>query len=342
MKKIITKFFLISLFTSICFFGIDRVYASSQVFNPDMYLDNYGMGYSTGSNLSSFTPLTTNMKLTFSSNTYLNIQTKGVLYNSTTMVEPTYIHARLSFCTNGNFSSGWSGSDYVYDVFFTGYNGIKCNIYGGGQGYLVQATYKVDPFDNNGLRMINNAITSNVTAPISISFLGAEFGLQAFPRYNADDSVITKMDELIRIIGSTSNNDVVSKINETNKKLQETNDTLNDDDTSESSNKASEFFSGFTTDTHGLTSIITAPLTLIGSITSSTCSPLGLKVPFVENKTLNLPCMSSIYKNNFGSFMTVYQTITFGIVAYWVCVRIFALVKDFKNPEKDEVEVMDL
>ena len=123
---------------------------------------------------------------------------------------------------------------------------------------------------------------------------------------------------------------------------KKTNETLTDDDVGDSTNKANEFFSGFTTDTFGLTSIITAPLTLIGSITSSTCSPLGLKVPFVENKTLNLPCMSSIYQQHFGSFLTIYQTITFGIIAYWVCVRIFALVKDFKNPDTDKVEVLDL
>lgn len=128
----------------------------------------------------------------------------------------------------------------------------------------------------------------------------------------------------------------------TNEELKKTNDTLTDDDVSDSTNKANEFFSGFTTDTFGLTSIITAPLTLIGSITSSTCSPLGLKVPFVENKTLNLPCMSSIYQQHFGSFLAIYQTITFGIIAYWVCVRIFALVKDFKNPDTDKVEVLDL
>ena len=131
----------------------------------------------------------------------------------------------------------------------------------------------------------------------------------------------------------------------TSKQLEEqkrTNDTLNDDDTTDSTNKANEFFNGFSTDTFGLTSIITAPLELIGSITSSTCSPLGLKVPFLENKTLNLPCMSSIYQQHFGSFLTIYQTITFGIIAYWVCVRIFALVKDFKNPDTDKIEVLAL
>lgn len=137
-------------------------------------------------------------------------------------------------------------------------------------------------------------------------------------------------------------NDINNSIKNQTEEQKKTNQTLTDDDVGDSTNKANEFFSGFTTDTFGLTSIITAPLELIGSITSSTCSPLGLKVPFLDNKTLNLPCMSSIYSQYFGSFLTIYQTITFGIIAYWVCVRIFALVKDFKNPDTDKVEVLDL
>ena len=132
-----------------------------------------------------------------------------------------------------------------------------------------------------------------------------------------------------------------NKLDEQTNAVNNLNDSLNNSDSSGATSEASEFFSGFTTDTFGLTSIITAPLNLIGSITSSTCTPLGLPLPYV-NKTLELPCMSSIYSEYFGSFFTLYQTITFGIIAYWVCVRIFNLVKDFKNPDHDEIEVLDL
>ena len=132
-----------------------------------------------------------------------------------------------------------------------------------------------------------------------------------------------------------------NKLDEQTNSINNLNDSLNNSDSSGATSEASEFFSGFTTDTFGLTSIITAPLNLIGSITSSTCTPLGLPLPYV-NKTLELPCMSSIYSQYFGSFFTLYQTITFGIIAYWVCVRIFNLVKDFKNPDHDEIEVLDL
>lgn len=133
----------------------------------------------------------------------------------------------------------------------------------------------------------------------------------------------------------------VNKIDQTNDKLDNIDDTLKNDDTTNATNQAGGFFNDFTTDTHGLTAIITAPLSLIESITSSTCSPLVIPLPYVD-KDLTLPCMGTIYSNYFGSFLSIYQMITFGIVAYWVCVRIFNLVKDFKNPDHDEIEVLDL
>lgn len=118
-------------------------------------------------------------------------------------------------------------------------------------------------------------------------------------------------------------------------------DTLTDDNVDGANSDANNFFSGFTTETYGLTGVITAPLNVIQSITSKTCSPLVLPLPFV-NQNLTLPCMGEIYSQYFGDFLTIYQTITFGIVAYWVVVRIFNLVKDFKNPDHDEIEVLDL
>ena len=133
-----------------------------------------------------------------------------------------------------------------------------------------------------------------------------------------------------------------NKIDETNNQLGDLNNSLNNSDSSGATNDASNFFSNFTTDTFGLTSIITAPLSLINNLTSSSCSTLRLPLPYLDNKYLDLPCMETIYTKYFGSFFTIYQTITFGIVAYWVIVRIFNQVKDFKNPDHDEIEVLDL
>lgn len=134
---------------------------------------------------------------------------------------------------------------------------------------------------------------------------------------------------------------VQDTIKDTNKSLDDVKNAINSSDTSGASSNANSFFDNFQTDTYGLSDIITMPLTLIKSLTNSTCVSLKLTIPFV-NKDLELPCMSSIYSQYFGSFFSLYQTITFGFVAYWVSVRIFNLVKDFKNPDHDEIEVLDL
>lgn len=136
-------------------------------------------------------------------------------------------------------------------------------------------------------------------------------------------------------------NDYKKELQDVNSSIQKTQETIENTDTQGAQDSAGGFFNDFTTDTHGLTAIITAPLSLISSITSKSCSPLVLPLPYVD-KDLTLPCMGAIYSNYFGSFLSVYQLITFGIVAYWICVRIFNLVKDFKNPDHDEVEVLDL
>lgn len=136
-------------------------------------------------------------------------------------------------------------------------------------------------------------------------------------------------------------NGLNSGLNDVNNSVNDINNTINNSDSSGATNDAGNFFNGFSTDLHGLTGIITAPLNAINSLTSKTCSPLVLPLPFIDID-LTLPCMRSIYVEYFGGFMTLYDTITLGIVSYWVMVRIFSFVKDFKNPEHDEIEVLDL
>lgn len=138
---------------------------------------------------------------------------------------------------------------------------------------------------------------------------------------------------------SSGGNQFDFKYKDSNGDIQE--GQVNSADLSQTSPLLGNFFNDFSSNTFGLTSIITAPLSLIQSLSSTSCTPLNLPLPFVGG-TLTLPCMYDFYSNTFGVLFTLYQTITFGIVAYWVSVRIFNMVKDFKNPDHDEIEVMDL
>ena len=116
-------------------------------------------------------------------------------------------------------------------------------------------------------------------------------------------------------------------------------DSITDDTVDTGS--AGGFFEDFEDNDHGLSDIITLPLNFIKSLTSNTCSPLSVPLPFV-NQNLSLPCMSEIYSQYFGAFFSIYQAVTTGLIGYWVAVRIFGLVKGFKDPEDDKIEVMDL
>lgn len=102
------------------------------------------------------------------------------------------------------------------------------------------------------------------------------------------------------------------------------------------------FFTNFKTNDHGLSSIITAPLEAIKDLTSSTCNSIDLPIPFSKGQIISLPCMISIYENNFGIIYTMYKTIITGYIGYWICVRIYTLIKGFKDPNDDKIEVLDL
>ena len=169
---------------------------------------------------------------------------------------------------------------------------------------------------------------------------------------NAVNSAITNSQNAIINNQTQNKNDIINNQNQnqaqTNQKLdelqeqqQEMNDNIMNSDVSGAQNDANNFFNGFEDNTHGLTAIVTAPLNLIQSITSSTCTPLGFEAPFVDQQ-ITLPCMKDVYEDHFGSFLTLYQTITFGVVAYWVCVNILATVRGFKDPDSDKIEVLDL
>ena len=224
---------------------------------------------------------------------------------------------------NTTFNS--SGGTFSADGFFLGNDYISVE---------PNTSYSLDSY--NGYRVVEY---NNSQGFIQRLFDVRYFTTSSNTYYIRLSGNSSNLNNVMLVKGSSSK--PYCKYGSVSSKLDETNDLLNDDDTSSATNQAGNFFSNFTTNTHGLTSIITAPLSAIQSLTSSTCTPLVLPLPYV-NRDLTLPCMRQIYVDNFGGFMTLYDTITFGIIAYWVLVRIFALVKDFKNPEHDEIEVMDL
>ena len=128
-----------------------------------------------------------------------------------------------------------------------------------------------------------------------------------------------------------------SKLDDTNSAINDLNDTMKD---SAIDDKTS-FFTGFSNDTHGLTGIITLPLSTIQSLTNSSCVSLNIPIPFTSSN-VTLPCMTQVYQTYIPTVYSLWQVVTFGIISYFICIDIFKMVKGFKDPNDDKVEVLDL
>lgn len=126
----------------------------------------------------------------------------------------------------------------------------------------------------------------------------------------------------------------------TTQSIDNVNNSINNDNVS--SDTGTGFFDDFQVDNHnGISGIVTAPLRLINSLSSSSCSSLSLPLPFVSQNAV-LPCMSGIYQQHFSSFLSIYRIITTGLIGYWVLIKLFGHIKGMQSPNDDRIEVFDL
>ena len=123
--------------------------------------------------------------------------------------------------------------------------------------------------------------------------------------------------------------------------LGDLNDSINSSDTSGAEDSFGGFFDNFDDNDYGLSDIIKTPLTFIQGLSTNTCTPITLPLPFVD-QNLVLPCIRPIFEEHFSPLLTVYQLITFGLISYFIVINIFKTVRGFKNPDSNNVEVLEL
>lgn len=123
--------------------------------------------------------------------------------------------------------------------------------------------------------------------------------------------------------------------------LGDINDSINSTDISGAEDSFGGFFDNFEDNDYGLSDIIKTPLTFIQGLSTNTCTPITLPLPFVD-QNLVLPCIKPIFQEHFSPLLTVYQLITFGIISYFIVINIFKTVRGFKNPDSNNVEVLEL
>lgn len=257
---------------------------------------------------------------------------------STSGIDYSYVFGPDHAFSNMNYSfliymGSYSSQQNLYKPIVQ-LNHATCDVVQNNSLYTGSSTYfsNVYAVKCNNVRLDKTNVKVNIVQPNVSASINNIFGISSIwdftPVYNSN-SIISSIQ---------SNTDETKK---TNEKLDDLNDNITDSDTSDSQSSAGSFFEDFKSDDYGLSDIITMPLTFIKGLSNASCYSLVLPLPFVDHNA-TIPCMTSIYENYFGSFLTLYQTITTGFIAYWVCVNIYRLVKNFKNPDDDKVEVMEL
>lgn len=148
--------------------------------------------------------------------------------------------------------------------------------------------------------------------------------------------------DAIKSIIENSNGSVVEAVDKITAEAKKTNDTLNDTDVTDSTNQASDFFNKFDSgDTGSLMNLISLPLKFLNRLNSS-CKAVNLPIPHFTN--INLPCMSTIYNqnNDFKPVFDIIRLIINGLICYKCLRSLIYFINELKDPEKDNLEVLDL
>lgn len=192
--------------------------------------------------------------------------------------------------------------------------------------YLDNPNFALNIFDH-----FSNTNTNNPDANTGQSTFGHDSFLgisSVHATYSPDDLTSAVVD----------NTEEIKKQTEATK---EQTDVIKDKDTSEAQTESSDFFKNFNSDAHGLSGIVTAPISFLQSLTAASCTPLKFELPIVHNQ-VTLPCMKSIYQAHFGVFFSLWQLLTTGLISYNVCLNFYKKVRDLQNPNNDRIEVLNL
>lgn len=157
--------------------------------------------------------------------------------------------------------------------------------------------------------------------------------LSAFEEQNNDSALLQQI--------TNQNNTMINQNQQIINNGNQINDNLTDDNVDESTNKATDFFNNFDSgDTGTLTDIISLPLDFLDKLNNS-CSPIVLPVPYMGDITL--PCLQT-YLSTFlpESFLNLIKLIVNGFLTYKIVISLVDFINSLKDPNNDDLEVMDL
>lgn len=199
---------------------------------------------------------------------------------------------------NVNVMPTWEGIGYSDGVYWL--NKLDTTSYT--YAYLYKANIQVKYYGVSGSTSLYSiTYTFTPTQNINTSVITLAHGMAINSNY-----VTTGYFSISSILVDATNDEIINKIDETNKKLDETNkklDDLNGNITSSDVPDKNDLSTKL--DTTGwlkpgpIDSILNMPLNLINnclsSLNSKSCSPLVIYIPYLKNKQLTIPCISSLY-----------------------------------------------
>ena len=111
------------------------------------------------------------------------------------------------------------------------------------------------------------------------------------------------------------------------------------------SNELDDMLNGWGGEWSSLTHVVLEPINVLLNALSneSTCSPISLTIPYInDGQTIVLPCMSGIYNQYFGTFITLFMSIMAGLYSYRTILYVIRIIKEITDAENDKLEVVDL
>lgn len=157
-----------------------------------------------------------------------------------------------------------------------------------------------------------------------------------------NNAMQTKLTEQIQ--NDDKNADEIKKEQKaTTEAIKSLNDSINNSDVSGANSDLNNFTDNdLFKDSTGILAIIQAPINMLNSITSATCSPLTLPIPYM-NFDIEIPCLSTVLSKHFSSeLLTLLKLAINGFIMYKVLCSLVMDIHSYKDPDSDKLEVLDL
>lgn len=310
------------------------------------YLDDRGIlnenssSYTSGGTATSlgddydFYPYAFNTRLFMGNNTLAANRTYNIMFTYTFSPQNDNFYddfpKNLSWSITGNTSSSTSGSSEDFIQNYSVRVAPTCSTCVRYRVYLTVTPAKDIKFIQLNMKIKGNQ--SNDDFKYDFNYFNLPTGSEYISiTYNTDEAATAINNQTIIIQDQT--NQIINGQNEIN-------DSLNDSDTSEATTEASDFFSNFNDDQHGLSSIVTAPLNSINLMLSDSC--VAPHTVF-KGQTISFPCGDVLWSRPGASSLKDFLNLCYGgLIAYGLVTSLLNWVNKFKDPDNDRIEVINL